>query len=453
MSLLPFPATTADSALAQDKAVIPAAPQTLEETGLSNTFLVELVAKTMFQLGLTKLLELTAQLRLPGSVIEGICQFMRRELLLEVMRRGQNEADIEYELTQAGRARALEWLARSSYVGAAPVTLEAYTAQVVKQSVTKRAIGIQQVREAFADQVIPGQLLDQLGTAVNSGRPMLLYGPAGSGKTYLAELLHRLVSGTIAIPYAIYVHGEVIRLFDEQYHTPVTGQAAPQAALDNRARTDARWVLCERPCVVAGGELTLEMLDLSFDGRAGYYEAPPHFKANNGLFVVDDLGRQVITPRALMNRWIVPMDRRHDHLMLRNGGKFTIPFDMVLVFASNLRPAQLEDAAFLRRLGHKISVDAVSTNEYALIFTRACATEGIAPDQDAFRGLLRDYHDRYGRPLLACYPRDLLHLISSRARFMGVPAELSTELLDWAWQTYFGNEALIEAVPEPGSPI
>ncbi len=453
MSLLPFPSTTADSALSQDKAVIPAAPQTLEETGLPNTFLVELVAKTMFQLGLTTLSELTAQLRLPGSVIEGICQFMRRELMLEVMRRGQNEADIEYELTQAGRARALDWLARSSYVGAAPVTLEAYTAQVVEQSVTKRAIGIQQVREAFADQVIPGNLLDQLGTAVNSGRPMLLYGPAGSGKTYLAELLHRLVSGTIAIPYAIYVHGEVIRLFDEQYHTPVADPTAPQAALDNRARTDARWVMCERPCVVAGGELTLEMLDLSFDGRAGYYEAPPHFKANNGLFVVDDLGRQVITPRALMNRWVVPMDRRHDHLMLRNGGKFTIPFDMVLVFASNLRPAQLEDAAFLRRLGHKISIDAVSTDEYKLIFQRACAAEGIAFDDQALQSLLKNYHSRYGRPLLACYPRDLLHLISSRARFMGVPAELSAELLDWAWQTYFGNEALIEAVPEPGSPI
>ena len=453
MSLLPFPASTASTAAAHDRAALPPAPQTLDETGLSNTFLVELVAKTMFQLGLTRLLELTAQLRLPGAVIEGICQFMRRELLLEITRRGQHEADIAFELTQAGRERALDWLARSSYVGAAPVTLEAYTERVEQQSATQRAVSVRQVREAFVDQVIPGQLLDQLGTAVNSGRPMLLYGPAGSGKTYLAELLHRLVSGAIAIPHAICVHGEVIRVFDEQYHTPVASAALPQAALDNRARTDARWVLCERPCVVAGGELTLEMLDLSFDGRAGYYEAPPHFKANNGLFVVDDLGRQVITPRALMNRWVVPMDRRHDHLMLRNGGKFTIPFDMVLVFASNLCPAQLEDPAFLRRLGHKIAVGAVSTDEYALIFRRACAAEGIAHDAEAFGRLLRDYHGRSGRQLLACYPRDLLHLIASRARFMGVPAELSAELLDWAWQTYFGNEALIEAVPEPGSPI
>jgi hypothetical protein len=243
----------------------------------------------------------------------------------------------------------------------------------------------------------------------------------------------------------------VIRVFDAQCHRPLALDAAPRTALDSRENADSRWALCERPCIVSGGELTLEMLDLSFDGRAGYYEAPPHFKANNGLFVVDDLGRQVISPRALMNRWVVPMERRHDHLMLRNGGKFTIPFDMVLVFSSNLRPSQLEDAAFLRRLGHKIAIEAVSEADYAKIFERACAAEGIVHDASAFAQLMHEYHQRLGRPLLACYPRDLLHLIASRARYLEVPAELSAELLDWAWQAYFGNEALIEA-SENGSP-
>ncbi len=434
--------------------MIPRAPQTLEETGLSGTFLVELVAKTMYQLGLTRLLELSVKLCLSGSVIEGVCQFMRREGLLEVTRRGQHEADVDFNLTDTGRARGADWLARNSYVGAAPVPLEAYTERVRAQSVTKRVITVQEVRAAFSDQVIPGELLELLGTAVNSGRPMLLYGPSGSGKTYMAELLHRLVTGPIAIPHAIVVHGEVIRVFDVQHHHPLTeADAASKPMLDNRDRTDERWVLCERPCVVSGGELTLEMLDLSFDARAGYYEAPPHFKANNGVFIVDDLGRQVITPRTLMNRWIVPMDRRHDHLMLRNGGKFTIPFDMVLVFASNLRPAQLEEAAFLRRLGHKIEVKAVSLGEYALIFERACALEGIAYDAEAFNLLISDYHEGHGRALLACYPRDLLHLITSRARFMGVPAQLSPELIDWSWRTYFGNEALIEAASDTGSPV
>jgi hypothetical protein len=212
-------------------------------------------------------------------------------------------------------------------------------------------------------------------------------------------------------------------------------------------RSDARWLLCERPCVVSGGELTLETLDLSFDGRAGYYEAPPHFKANNGLFIVDDLGRQVITPRELMNRWIVPMERRHDHLMLRSGAKFTIPFDMVLVFSSNLRPAQLEDAAFLRRLGHKIAIEPLTLTDYTQIFERACAAEGIAHQTKAFEVLLRQ-HARHRRALLACYPRDLLHLIASRARFLGVAAELSPELVDWAWQAYFGDEAASDAAEQ-----
>jgi len=450
MNLVQFPSMPGRSAT-EVRATLPRAPQTIEESGLSTTFLVELVAKTMFQLGLTRLVELSSQLCLSSAVVEAVCQFMRRETLLEVTRRGQHEADVQFDLTQAGRTRAADWLARSSYVGAAPVPLEAYTERVAAQSVASQAITVQQVRAAFADLIVPERLIDLLGTAVNSGRPMLLHGPAGSGKTYLAQHLHRIVSGVIAIPHAISVHGEVIRVFDAQYHQVVALEAAPRAALDNRARPDMRWVLCERPCVISGGELTLEMLDLSFDGRAGYYEAPPHFKANNGLFIVDDLGRQVITPRELMNRWVVPMERRHDHLMLRNGAKFTIPFDMVLVFSSNLPPAQLEDAAFLRRLGHKIAIEPLLPSEYAQVFERACQAEGIAHDLKALQRLLRDYHAVWGRPLLACYPRDLLHLIASRARYLGVSAELSADLLDWAWHAYFGNEALIESAPDNGS--
>ena len=450
MNLLQFPATLPHPRQ-ESQAALPRAPQTPEETGLSTTFLVELVAKTMFQLGLTRLTELSAQLCLSGTVVEAVCLFMRRESLLEVTRRGQHEADVEFDLTQAGRGRAADWLSRSSYVGAAPVPLAVYTEQVRAQSVANQSFTASQVHASFADLVVPEHLIDLLGTAVNSGRPILLYGPAGSGKTYLAEHLQCLISGAIAIPYAICVHGEVIRVFDAQCHRPLAPITPPRAALDNRARPDARWAWCERPCVVSGGELTLDMLDLSFDARAGYYEAPPHFKANNGLFIVDDLGRQVISPRDLMNRWIVPMERRHDHLMLRNGGKFTIPFDMVLVFSSNLRPDQLEDPAFLRRLGHKIAIEALSPADYALIFERACVAQGITGGPHAFEMLVEDYHRRYSRPLLACYPRDLLHLIASRARYLEVPAELSPELLDWAWHAYFGNEALIEAASNTGS--
>jgi len=450
MNLLQFPPTPARTAQ-EIRAALPRAPQTIEETGLPVTFLVELVAKTMFQFGLTRLTELSAQMCLAGTVVEAVCQFMRRESLLEIARRGQHEADIEFDLTQAGRGRAADWLARNSYVGAAPVPLSVYTERVVAQSVVNLSFTAEQVQAAFADLVVPERLLDALGTAVNSGRPMLLYGAAGSGKTYLAQKLSRLVAGPVAIPHAIIVHGEVIRVFDAQCHRQLALDTAPRAALDNRARADSRWLLCDRPCIVSGGELTLEMLDLSFDGRAGYYEAPPHFKANNGLFIVDDLGRQVVTPRQLMNRWVVPMEHRQDHLMLRTGGKFTIPFDMVLVFSSNLRPDQLEDAAFLRRLGHKIAIEPLSPVNYARVFESACRTEGIAHDPFAFEELLLAYHAPQRRALLACYPRDLLHLIASRARYLGIDAELSPPLIDWAWQAYFGKESLSEAAHETGS--
>jgi len=453
MSLVPFPQIATSARSAPDaRAALPRAPQTIDETGLAASFLVELVAKTMLQLGLTRLIDLSAQLCLGGAVVESVCQFMRRESLLEVSRRGQHEADVQFELTHAGHARAIDWQARNSYVGPAPVPLEVYTERIAAQSLAAAPVTATQMRDAFADVVVPARLLDLLGTAVNSGRPMLLHGPAGSGKTYLAQNLHRIVTGAVAIPHAISVHGEVIRVYDAQCHRALSLDGAPRAALDNRARADARWVLCERPCIVSGGELTLEMLDLSFDSRAGYYEAPPHFKANNGLFIVDDLGRQVITPRELMNRWIVPMERRHDHLMLRTGAKFTIPFDMVLVFSSNLTPAELEDAAFLRRLGHKIAIEALARDDYARVFARACDTEGIRHDPGALDRLLDQYHAPLAQPLLACYPRDLLHLIASRARYLGVPAELSPMLLDWAWHAYFGKETSA-SMPESRSPL
>ena len=427
---------------------LPPAPLTPQETGLPMGFLVELVAKVMSQHGLTRLTDLAAHLCLSAKVLEPVCQFLRSESMLEVARRGDQEADVEFELTQAGRARASEWLARNRYAGPAPVTLEAYTQQVQAQSLSHLAITREHVLAAFSDLVIPGHLIDLLGTAVNSGRPLLLYGPAGSGKTFLAGQLRRLLPGAVAIPHAICVNDEVIRVFDLQCHQPVVEPARSGSGLDARQRPDPRWLLCQRPFIVCGGELTLEMLDLGFDARAGFYEAPPHLKANNGLFIVDDLGRQIVSPRALMNRWVVPMDRRHDLLMLRSGGKFTVPFDMTLVFSSNLGPADLGDAAFLRRLGHKIEIGELSADDYALVFEAACAAEGLDPDPLVFWRLLRHLHPTHARPLMACYPRDLLHLVVSRARFMGQPQVLSCDGIDWAWDVYFGREAPSGSAPE-----
>lgn len=432
-------------------AILPTAPRTPAETGLPNGFLVELVAKAMLDPSLDELAPLARHLALPPVVVDAMCRAMRDDGLVEVLRRGDYGADARFRLTGTGRARALEWTQRNRYAGPAPVTLADYAEGVRRQTVADLRVTRRDVAAAMAGLVVPDGLGDQIGTAVNAGRPMLLHGPAGSGKTWLAARLPALLPGTVEIPHAIHVHGEVVRLFDEQWHRPV--DASPDgggASLDDAARRDARWVRCERPLVIAGGELTLEMLELSFDERAGFYEAPPHVKANGGVFIVDDLGRQAVTPRELMNRWIVPMDRRIDYLTTRRGTRFTLPFDMVLAFCGNLSPADLGDPAFLRRIGHKIHVGPLDADDYRQLFARACADEGVPHDAAAVDRLLHDFHGARARPPLACHPRDLLRLIVSRARYLEEAPRLDDEALEWAWTACFGPAGPgLHAVPAP----
>lgn len=421
-----------------EASAFPRAPRTLDETGLPLLLLVELAAKLLFVRGQLRLTELSQQLRLPASVLESLLAFMRSERLCEVMRRGETDGDILYELTDAGRARAAEFLGRCKYAGAAPVGLAAYVAQVERQSVTKMRVTRDGVNEAFVGLIIKPEVRDQLGAAMSSGRAMFLYGPAGAGKTYLAERLALLLDGDVAVPHAILVDGEIIQVFDPLIHTPVDDDQRP-ACLDNLTRTDQRWVRCKRPVAITGGELTLRMLDLDYDAINGFYQAPPHVKANNGLFVVDDLGRQLVTPEQLMNRWIVPMDRRHDYLALHSGTKFTLPFDVVLVFSTNLMPSEVADPAFLRRLGYKIHIGPMNVDEYRNIFTRVCEERGVPFDEASFQTLLNDYHAVHEQPLLACYPRDLVNQIADLARYLGEPARLTPDALHWAWHNYFAT--------------
>ena len=422
---------------------LPPAPRTPQDTGLPPTALAELALKVMFQHGLALLTELSHHLRLSPSVMETVCLFLRKENLVEVQRRGATDGDVRFALTQAGRARAHEALDRNLYTGPAPVTLEAYVAQVEAQSIFDMGVTEARLEQALQGVVLGRGIRDQLGAAMNSRRAIMLYGPAGSGKTFIAEQMGRLLHGHVAIPHALWVDGEIVRVFDPLVHEPVAGDdGMPRRGLDSRGRSDARWVLCQRPMVVSGGELTMEMLDLVFDARAGYYQAPPHVKANNGLFLVDDLGRQTVTPRQLMNRWIVPMERRHDYLMLRNGGKFRIPFDVMLVFSTNLAPADVADEAFLRRIGYKIFVGAIERDEYRQILEDVCADQGVAFDEATFERLLADYHAAHQRPLLACYPRDLINQIADFATYHGRPPEFTPEMLHWAWHNYFASHSL-----------
>jgi len=419
------------------------APRTVDESGLPFLFLAELISKVLFQRGQLRLAELALHLKLNVSVIDPLVAFLRAEKLCEIARVGNSgtDADLSYILTDAGRARAANALGRNAYAGPAPVTLAAYTAQVNAQSVAAMQVTRGAMAAAFDGIVVNPLVLDQLGAAMNSGRAIFLHGLAGSGKTYLAERLRDLLVGTISVPYALMVDGEVIPFFDAVQHVAADDSVAIGCGLDRGSAPDARWVRgVRRPAALCGGELTLDMLDLRFDPHTRLYQAPPHLKSNNGIFIIDDLGRQRCTPEALMNRWIVPMDRNVDYLTLHTGHSFQIPFDVIVVFSSNFVPQRLSDGAFLRRLGYKIEVPAASNAEYATLFRQACAGIGVGFDLDAFDYLLAR-HDERKVPLLACYPRDLMRQLRDLARYEEQGPELSRRTIDWAWDNYFATGA------------
>jgi len=441
------------ASLPHSGAELPPAPRSLEETGLSFLALVELLTKILFLRGQLRLIELSAHIRLPASLVENLLGFMRSERLCEVVRRGGTDGDVDYQLTDAGRARAAGYLARNQYAGAAPVSLDAYTEVISRQSVAGMRVTRQDIARDLHGVVIQPQVRDQLGAAMNSGRAIFVHGPSGSGKTFLAERLHGLLHGRVAIPYAITVDDEVIQVFDPVVHTPVPTPAPASSPLDRNGHRDARWVECRRPVVVTGGELTLAMLDLEFDRGAGYYRAPPHLKANNGILIVDDLGRQLVSPRALMNRWIVPLDRRRDYLTFHSGYKFMVPFDVMLIFSTNLLPHDLADPAFMRRLGHKIHVGPLPEEEYRAIFRQVCDDLGIRFVETAFQHLLRKRHEGEQRPLLACYPRDLLGQVRDYAHYEDIEPQLTPQAIDRAWDSYFVAKTSGQgASPDYGGP-
>jgi hypothetical protein len=424
--------------VARGPVALPAAPRRVADTGLGEQTLVELIAKVLYLRGSMGLIEAAQHLRLPTGIIEEMLGFLRAERIVELLRRGDTAGDVHFGLTESGRARAAEFLRKSRYAGPAPVVLRDYAAQVRRQSVADMRVTQADVAGAYRDIVIRTELRDLIGAAMNSGRPMFFYGPAGSGKTYLAESLIRLLHGAIYVPHALMVDGEIIQVFDPMIHHAVDAENTPKS-IDNRAHPDDRWVACKRPVAISGGELTVDMLNLTYDHVAGYYQAPAHVKANNGLYIIDDLGRQLMRPEQLMNRWIVPMDRRRDYLALHNGGSFEIPFDVKLVFSTNLTPEAVADEAFLRRLGYKIHVGPVSESEYQQIFQQVCVEFGVTFNAETFEFLL-GMHRRMGRPTFACYPRDLIAQVRDYAVYREWPVDLTPQLIDWAWHCYFATQ-------------
>lgn len=425
------------------KSRMPLQPATIEETGLGSQFLVELLVKILYLHGQVRLAELVDFLRLPFAIIEPMLAFVRSEQMCEVSRSSGAETATSYNLTDLGRKRAEDYLKKSQYAGPAPVSLNAYVEQVRMQSVSNMGVTHEQLAQAFNGLIVNSAILKQFGAAMNSGRAIFVYGPSGSGKTFIAEHLAKLLSGDVAIPHAILVDNEVIQIFDPLIHHPVLENAAISGSgleLDRRKSSDGRWVMCHRPVVKTGGELTLSMLDLDFEENRRFYQAPPQVRANNGLLIIDDLGRQLAPAIEIMNRWIVPLDRHVDYLALHTGKKFMLPFDVIVVFSTNMPPSKLADDAFLRRLGYKIYVGAMSEEEYRLITQQVCQELDIPFSEDGFRYLLHGHHYKEDRALYACIPRDILEQIRDIARYEGVRAEMTSELLDWAWNNYFAHD-------------
>jgi len=436
--LEPVPSPSgADAAWREPAAPWHILPRTVAETGLDISLLLSLLMKVAYLHRSATLVMLMDTLKLPAMVLNEVAAYAVRERMLEVAHRGANDLDVRFHLTDAGYTRAAEFTARCSYVGAAPVTLETYVTAIQRHSIQLTSVSKADVTSVFSTFVMPPDLLDDVGVALNTSRALMLYGPAGGGKTYLAQHLGMLLPGMVPVPHAITVAGEIIQIYDPLVHVTENDDEGPIA----RRPLDRRWLMCHRPAVLSGGELTLEMLELRYDSATGFYQAPPHMKANNGIYIVDDLGRQQVGVSELLNRWIVPLDRRVDMFSLRNGVRFSVPFDVWPVFSTNLEPAQLGDDAFLRRLGSKLYVGPLSADLYREVYLRAAEDLGLQNAAAAFDYLREALHGASGKPLLACIPRDLLRLVASAVQYNGSAPEVSDEGLRRAWQIYFCTHA------------
>ena len=409
----------------------PKAPKTIEESGLPENFLIDLVIKhALFEKHFT-VPQLSKAVKLNQAIIAHCVDMLRNDKLIEI--RSTNRAisliNAEYRITEAGIGRAAHLMEENRYVGPAPVTLESYNKSVELQTVRSLSLDEDGLKNAFSDIVISDDKLRTIGAAVNSGKPMFVYGPSGNGKSTIAKAIGDAIPGDIFIPYAILAGGQIIVVYDEINHQAAAGGNAIGAY-------DQRWIRVKRPVIFAGGELTLKSLDLEFNPTTKFYEAPLQVKANGGVFVVDDLGRQLIDPQILLNRWIVPLERRADFLTLSTGLKFEVPFDQLVIFATNISPKELADEAFLRRLRYKILMDSPSLEEYQKIFVAICRYHRIPFDREAFSRLLSNYR-KYKLKLIGCHPRDLIDHIIDEAHFLKETPVLTPDAIDRAWENYF----------------
>ena len=423
-------------------------PRKAEETGLDFGLLLDLCLKTIYYNGRPAARYIASQMALSFNVVEELLHFLKREQFCEVTgSTGLGEQNYNYALTAKGAEKAEEVLERGRYVGPAPVPFAQYVEVLGRQSVKKLVIDRERALRALDELVLDVQTLEAVGPAVNSGKAVLLYGGSGNGKSTMAKAIGGMLDGEVLVPHAIEVNGHIVKVFDHRTHEEV----APPLIIERRLpeteeevlpsgrerRRDRRWAMVRRPVVMAGGELTLRDLELRYDPVSKFYVAPLQVKANGGVLVIDDFGRQIVQPRELLNRWIVPMDKGWDNLMLQTGESVEVPFDVLLVFSTNLPPAQLGDEAFFRRIRHKVEVTNPTREHFLEILRRACANSRVPYSEAGAAYLIERHYETSGRPFRGCHPGDIVELVEDIAHFRGVEPRLEPELLDVACASYF----------------
>lgn len=408
----------------------PPVPEELQETGVPTGFLCDLALKHVAMLPDPTTNAVAERLHLPRTLAEELLQLLYREKLIEVKLQTTMGAT-RYAMLDHGWERLSRVQAMCGYTGPAPVSLRDYAHMMRLQAIPSHPATIENVRAAFRDLVLPESLLQTMGCVINSRRSLFLTGLPGTGKTAVAERINSALTGGIWIPYAIEIDGQVIRVFDSHSHHMASEELTP-------AEHDRRWLLIERPLIVVGGELTLDNTDLVWSAAARFYEAPFQMKSNGGTLVIDDFGRQRCAPMDLLNRWIVPLERRVDFLALNTGKKIEVPFEQLVIFSTNLQEKDLADDAFLRRMGYRARVEPPTPLAYIEIFKRAAYTRGLKCSQACLDHLLNNYMIEH-RQMKGCEPRDLLDRVTDLCLFEGQPLELTPRLIDTAWRNYFGT--------------
>jgi predicted ATPase with chaperone activity len=423
---------TEDMSLAE----IMAEPRTVEDLQIPQNLLIDILLRLLYNEGNVNYRRMSQVTRVP-TVLDSILEWLRQEHLIEVSQAGSGASHFNYvyKLTDAGEERARDAMERSQYVGPCPVPVHYYNRAIELQTHSLRKISQQKIEESLNDLILPTDFHRRIGPAVNSGASLFLYGPSGNGKTTIAQKMATLIAGTdpIWLPYALTAGGQIIQIHDRLFHTPAR-QSASKPGTGNH---DGRWNLFHRPSVIVGGEMKLDALDLRFDPIAKIYEAPLQLKANGGMFLIDDFGRQQASPVDLLNRWIVPLENGVDYLRLRTGQTIVVPFRTLIVFSTNLDPHKLADDAFYRRIQMKVGVFSPDLARFRGIFQQVCRQEAIQFDQPTFDHLVENWYLQSGRAYQAVHPRDLIRIVVALCEYEGTPHHLSPRLIDEACQCYF----------------